>query len=76
VGIVADIAFDARADRGLKFIDTDHIFPRGEFGVAIHREAYLRGFVYRFIELYAPAWTREKIGVILAKGARTAISRN
>ncbi|MDQ2916051.1 MAG: LysR substrate-binding domain-containing protein [Pseudomonadota bacterium] len=61
VGIVANIAFDARADRGLKLIDASHLFPASDFGIGVRRSNYLRGFAYRFIELYAPQWTRDRV---------------
>ncbi len=61
VGIVANMAFDTRADRGLKLIDASHLFPASDFGIGVRRSNYLRGFAYRFIELYAPQWTRDRV---------------
>jgi LysR family cys regulon transcriptional activator len=69
VGIIASMAFDPRADRGLQFIDARHLFAASMFGIAIRRGAYLRGFTYRFIELYERRWTRDRVAAKLGEVA-------
>lgn len=68
VGIIADMAFDPRADRGLQLIGASHLFPASEFGIAVRRGAYLRGYIYRFMELYDSRLRREHVDSVLAAG--------
>ncbi len=71
VGIVAAIAYDRDRDRGLSAIPAGHLFGRNVTHLAVKRGAYLRGFVYRFIELVAPGIDREMIDRLLS-GAQGA----
>jgi LysR family transcriptional regulator, cys regulon transcriptional activator len=54
IGILAKMAFDPARDAGLRLIDADHLFEQSTTRIAIRRNAYLRGYVYQFIELFAP----------------------
>lgn len=78
VGIIAEMAFDAEHDRGLSCIDVRNLFGLATTSIAVRRGRHLRGYVYRFIELCAPAITesviraaeeqrQEELGVPLAK---------
>ncbi|MGZ8211057.1 MAG: CysB family HTH-type transcriptional regulator [Burkholderiales bacterium] len=58
VGIVAKMAFDPVRDTGLRFIDATHLFEPGMTRIAVRRNAYLRRYVYDFIELFAPHLSR------------------
>jgi LysR family cys regulon transcriptional activator len=65
VGIVAAIAYDAERDRGLAAIPAGHLFGRNVTHLAVKRGAYLRGFVYSFIELVAPGIDRAMVDKLL-----------
>jgi len=54
IGILAKMAFDPARDLGLRLIDASHLFEPSTTHIAIRRDAYLRGYVYEFIELFAP----------------------
>lgn len=54
VGLVANVAYDAERDVNLRMIDTAQLFPASTTWVGVRRGSYLRGFVYDFIELFAP----------------------
>jgi LysR family cys regulon transcriptional activator len=54
VGILAKMAYDPARDLGLALIDASHLFEPSTARIAIRRNAYLRGYVYEFIELFAP----------------------
>ena len=54
VGIMAKMAFDAKRDRGLRAIDASHLFASSTTRLGIKRGAWLRGYVYDFIEQFAP----------------------
>jgi LysR family transcriptional regulator, cys regulon transcriptional activator len=54
VGILAKMAYDPERDLGLGYLDASHLFEPSTARIAIRRNAYLRGYVYEFIELFAP----------------------
>lgn len=58
VGILAKMAFDPVRDPGLRLIDASHLFEASTTRIAIRRNAYLRRYVYDFIELFAPHLSR------------------
>ena len=61
VGIVASIAFDAERDRTLRAIDAGSLFEVNVTRLAIRRGTWLRGYVYAFIEAFAPTLTRAAV---------------
>jgi LysR family cys regulon transcriptional activator len=69
VGIVASIAFDIERDRTLRAIDAGHLFEVNLTRLAIRRGIWLRGYVYAFIEAFAPTLTRSAVAQALEKGA-------
>jgi LysR family cys regulon transcriptional activator len=54
VGVLARMAYDEARDAGLGLIDAAHLFEPSTVRIAIRRNAYLRGYVYEFIMLFAP----------------------
>ena len=66
VGIVASIAFDAERDRTLRALDARHLFEVNLTRLALRRGTWLRGYVYAFIESFAPTLTREVVRRALA----------
>ncbi|OGA54658.1 MAG: transcriptional regulator CysB [Betaproteobacteria bacterium RIFCSPLOWO2_12_FULL_62_13] len=58
IGILAKMAFDPARDFGLRLIDASHLFEPSTTRIGIRRHAYLRGYVYDFIEMFAPHLTR------------------
>lgn len=61
VGIVASIAFDEERDRNLRAIDAGHLFAVNMTRLAFRRGAFLRAYVYAFIETFAPPLTRRVV---------------
>jgi LysR family cys regulon transcriptional activator len=66
VGIVAAIAFDTERDRTLRSLDARHLFEVNLTRLAIRRGTWLRGYVYEFIESFAPTLTRAAVEAALA----------
>ena len=66
VGIVASIAFDAERDRTLRALDVRHLFEVNLTRLAIRRGTWLRGYVYAFIEAFAPTLSRAVVERALA----------
>ena len=66
IGIVASMAFDAKEDSGLRAMDASHLFAPSTTRIGLRRNYYLRGYVYDFIELFAPHLTRKVIDAAMA----------
>jgi LysR family cys regulon transcriptional activator len=58
VGILARMAVDPARDSGLHVIDASHLFDASTTRIGLRRNVYLRGYVYDFIEMFAPHLTR------------------
>ncbi len=61
IGILASMAFDPARDTRLRVMDASHLFEASTTRIGIRRSAYLRGYVFAFIELFAPHLTREVV---------------
>lgn len=61
IGILAGIAYTPDKDPGLKCIDASHLFETSTTWLGFRKDAYLRGYVYDFIELFSPRLTREVV---------------
>lgn len=61
VGIIASMAFSPTSDAALKSIEVSHLFASNITRLAIRRGAYLRGYAYALIEIFAPQLTRSAI---------------
>ncbi len=66
IGIVAYMAYDPAADKGLRAVDAAHLFESATTRLGIRRNAWLRGYAYTFIELFAPHLTRRMVQSALA----------
>jgi LysR family cys regulon transcriptional activator len=61
VGIVAKMAFDDATDNDLVAIDASHLFEPSITKIGFRKGSFLRGYMYDFIEMFAPHLTRELI---------------
>ncbi len=61
IGIVARMAFDEAVDTDLVALDASHLFAASVTKIGFRRGTFLRGFMYDFIEMFAPHLTRELI---------------
>jgi LysR family cys regulon transcriptional activator len=61
VGILAQMAFEPKRDRHLRSIDASHLFEPSTTRIGIGRNSYLRGYVYDFIEIFAPHLTHDVV---------------
>jgi LysR family cys regulon transcriptional activator len=68
VGIIASMAFEPARDIGLRAIDASHLFEPSTTKIGLRKDAYLRGFAYTFIELFAPHLTRAVVDNSLLAG--------
>ncbi|MCH8619934.1 CysB family HTH-type transcriptional regulator [Undibacterium sp. TS12] len=65
IGIIAGMAFDAERDRNLRAIPVGHLFGMNISRVAIKQGAYLRSYIYTFIELLNPTLNRKMIDNVM-----------
>jgi LysR family transcriptional regulator, cys regulon transcriptional activator len=75
VGVIAHMAFEPAQDTDLRAMDASHLFEPSLTRIGLRRNAYLRGFVYAFVEMFAPHLTREVVESALAnpQGARPEV---
>lgn len=60
VGIIAHMAVD-EADRDLVALDASHLFEPSTTRIGFRKGTFLRGFMYDFIQRFAPHLTRDRI---------------
>lgn len=65
VGLMASMAFDAEADKGLQLISAEHLFEPSFAHIVLRQDAYLRGYAFAFLGLFAEKMTREHIEAAL-----------
>lgn len=65
VGLLANMAYDKERDANLAMLDASHLFPPSTTYLGIRRDAYLRGYVYGFIQLLAPSFDRSAVNAAL-----------
>jgi LysR family cys regulon transcriptional activator len=58
IGIVAAMAYDAEHDSDLVALDASHLFSSSVTKIGCRRSTFLRGYMYDFIEQFAPHLTR------------------
>jgi LysR family cys regulon transcriptional activator len=68
VGIIAGMAFDNERDRNLRSIPVGHLFGMNVSRVAVKQGAYLRSYIYTFIELLAPSLNRKMVEAAMRGG--------
>jgi LysR family transcriptional regulator, cys regulon transcriptional activator len=61
VGILANIAIDGEEDSDLKVRDASHLFPVHTTWVGFRRGVLLRGFMYEFLQMFAPHLTQRQV---------------
>jgi len=65
VGIVASVALDEERDHRLGILDAGHLFAYNVTRLGLRKGAWLRGYVYSFMELFAPTLTRDAVQTAL-----------
>jgi len=65
VGLLAKMAYDPERDANLAMIDVSHLFEDSTTYVGVRKDAFLRGYMYGFIELIAPQFNRAAVNSAL-----------
>ena len=61
IGIVADMAHDEELDADLVALDARHLFHSSITSIGCRKGTFLRGYMYEFIEDFAPHLNRELV---------------
>ena len=61
IGIIAAMAYDEAIDGDLVALDASHLFASSVTQIGCRRDTFLRGYMYEFIEDFAPHLTRERV---------------
>ena len=61
IGIVASMAFDAEVDNDLVALDASKLFEPSTTKIGFRRNSYFRGYMYDFIEMFAPHLDRNLV---------------
>lgn len=73
VGIIASMAFQPELDSGLVALDASHLFESSTTHIGFRKTTFLRGYMYEFIQLFAPHLTRELVEQVQASESRSEI---
>ena len=73
IGIIAKMAYDPKLDDDLVPLDASHLFDASVTKIGFRRGTFLRGFMYEFIELFAPHLTRELVDEAYRRHSKTEI---
>jgi LysR family cys regulon transcriptional activator len=66
LGLIARMAYIAEQDKDLVKIDVSHLFEPSITKIAFRRGMFLRGYMYRFMELFAPHLKRDTVDKVAA----------
>jgi LysR family transcriptional regulator, cys regulon transcriptional activator len=72
IGIVAAMSYDPVQDQDLVRLDASHLFRASVTYIACRKGAFMRRFMFDFIELFAPHLTREVVERAIACTNRAA----
>lgn len=67
VGIIAKMAYDPELDSDMVPLDADHLFEPSVTKIGFRRGTFLRGFMYDFIEQFAPHLTKDVVQEAIAR---------
>ena len=70
VGIIASMASDAAQDKDLQIFDASHLFDFSIAYIGFRRGTFLRGFMLKFMELFAPHLDQHTVKDILNSESR------
>lgn len=75
IGIIARMAFNPDSDRSLVALDAGHLFQHSVTSLAVRRNVWLRGYIYDFIQWFAPHLNRDMVETFMSSVDREASTR-
>lgn len=73
IGIIAAMAYDERADADLVPLDASKLFASSVTKIGCRRGTFLRGYMYDFIEDFAPHLTRDVVQEAFSHPSKTEL---
>ncbi len=73
IGIIAGMAHDESIDSDLVALDASHLFASSITRIACRKGTFLRGYMYEFIENFAPHLTKEVVDQAFASHSRAEL---
>ncbi|MDQ2077855.1 HTH-type transcriptional regulator CysB [Marinimicrobium sp. ABcell2] len=70
IGIIAKMAHDEKLDSDLVALDASHLFESSVTKIGFRRGTFLRGFMFEFIERFAPHLTRDLVNEAFNRHSR------
>ncbi|MEO9653395.1 HTH-type transcriptional regulator CysB [Marinomonas sp.] len=70
VGIVASMAYDETQDSDLIALDAAHLFEDSCTKIGIRSNTFIRGYMYKFLESFAPHLTKDRVMAAMEAGNR------
>lgn len=74
VGVIATMAYDPDIDSDLVAIDASHLFQSSTTKIGFRKSSFLRGYMYDFIQAFAPHLSRELVDEALRLRDSTLVS--
>jgi LysR family cys regulon transcriptional activator len=75
IGIIAGMAYSEAEDPDLVALDATHLFSTSTTMIGCRKSTFLRGFMYDFMELFAPHLTRELVNDAFAADTRQGVEK-
>ncbi|WP_428033330.1 HTH-type transcriptional regulator CysB [Amphritea sp.] len=73
VGIIASMAFDEKQDSDLVRLDASHLFDYSTTKIGFRKGTFLRGYMYDFIQQFAPHLTADVVKQVQSCSSRAEI---
>ncbi|QEQ96908.1 HTH-type transcriptional regulator CysB [Neptunomonas concharum] len=73
VGIVATMAYEPDVDKDLVALDASHLFEPSTTKIGFRKGTFLRGYMFDFIQQFAPHLTKDVVQQVLACSNRAEI---
>jgi LysR family cys regulon transcriptional activator len=73
IGIIAAMAYDETIDSDLVALDASHLFASSVTQIGCRRDTFLRGYMYEFIEDFAPHLSRDLVTAAFKTQNRTEL---
>ncbi len=73
IGIIAHMAFEPAIDEELVALDASHLFETSTTMIGCRKGTFLRGYMYEFMELFAPHLSRELVDEAFSRQSRAEV---
>ncbi len=74
VGVIATMAIDKEIDADLVALDASHLFASSITSIGFRKGTFLRGYMYDFMERFAPHLTRERVDKAIAQKSNADVA--